>query len=288
MTALPPAADASPADPKAARATVRRRRPAELHLLRPVPGRSPLHRMWAGTKLLAAAGISLALTVAPTWPAVLVVALVLALALAVAGVPRGAAPKLPRWFYGALLVSGALAVIGGGGPTVELAGISLGLGGLEVWARFMALGVAVVVAAMLVSWTTSPADIAPAVRTLLSPLGWIRLPVDAWAATIALAIRCLPLLLDELRTVAAARRLRPPAAPSRRGGRFERYGNPLELLLAVLVVAIRRARELGEAIEVRGGLGPSRGPKVRLRGGDIVVLVLVAVGLAAALASSLA
>ena len=41
----------------------------ELHFLRHVPGNSPVHRMWAGTKLLVVAGIGIAIVAQPSWPA---------------------------------------------------------------------------------------------------------------------------------------------------------------------------------------------------------------------------
>ena len=65
-----------------------------------------------------------------------------------------------------------------------------------------------VVSAALVGWTTQLGAVAPALARLARPLRVLRLPVDEWIVAIALALRCLPLLIDEMRTLAAARRLR--------------------------------------------------------------------------------
>ncbi len=69
----------------------RQRRPVVL--LRPVPGRTVIHRLWAGTKLLVVAGVGLLLTFYPGWvPVAAVAALVLATAL-LARIPVGRCPR---------------------------------------------------------------------------------------------------------------------------------------------------------------------------------------------------
>lgn len=91
---------------------------------------------------------------------------------------------------------------------------------------------------------------APALRRLLAPLRLARFPVDELATAVALTVRCLSLLVDELRTLQAARHVRR-AAPAR--GVRPRLVELQDLLVAALVVAMRRARELGQAIDARGG-----------------------------------
>ena len=59
--------------------TRRQRKPVVL--LRPVPGRSVIHELWAGTKLIVVAGIGVLLTFYPGWvPIGLVAVLVLTIA----------------------------------------------------------------------------------------------------------------------------------------------------------------------------------------------------------------
>ncbi len=104
-------------------------------------------------------------------------------------------------------------------------------------------------------WTTPLAEIAPAVAQLAAPLRRIRVPVDEWAVAVALCVRSLPLLVGEMRTLVAARRLRPP--PPRPGRSvLERWLDELvDLLVAALAVSARRSGELAEAITARGGTG---------------------------------
>ncbi len=153
----------------------------------------------------------------------------------------------------------------------------LGFGGLDAYCRFVAVGVALLVAAALVGWTTPLGEIAPAVSRLLAPLRLVRVPVDEAAVAVALSVRSLPLLVDELRTLVAARRLRP-APPRRPGTRDLQHwlDELVDLLVAALAVSMRRAGELAEAITARGGTGLIAARTMRPRLADGVALLVVA------------
>jgi energy-coupling factor transporter transmembrane protein EcfT len=257
-------------------------RPARITLLREIKGDSPVHRLWAGTKLLAVAGVSVTLSYFPSWGTIgLMVALLLATA-ALARVPRGAWPRPPKWFWIALAVGAGLASLAGRSPHLTVGGTVLGFGGLDAYWRFVGVGAALLLAAALVGWTTPLGEIAPAVSRLLSPLRLVRVPVDEWAVAIALCVRSLPLLVDELRTLVAARRLRPP--PPRPGrSTLQRWLDELvDLLVAALAVSMRRAGELAEAITARGGTGLIAARSRRPRLGDGVALLIVAAACAVA------
>jgi energy-coupling factor transporter transmembrane protein EcfT len=252
------------------------RRPAEIHLLRLVPGDTPVHRLWAGTKLIAVAGLSLALSVQPTWPGIGIGAGFVMLSLLVARIPPGAAPRLPRWFLAGLAIGAGLSLQSSRSPNTHVLGIAVSLGGLEEWTRLTAFALVILAAAALVSWTTPLAEIAPALVRLGAPLRRLRIPIDEWAITVALSIRCLPLLIDEVRTLAAARRLRQhDEEPGRRRRRHSR-GQPQDLLVTALVVSLRRAHDLADAIEARGGFGMVSDSHSRPERRDAVGLVLLA------------
>ena len=65
-------------------------------LLRPVPGDSVIHRLWAGTKLIVVAGIGVMLTFYPGWVPIGLVAALLLTTAWLAHIPRGALPSIPR------------------------------------------------------------------------------------------------------------------------------------------------------------------------------------------------
>src|SRR5213082_3319271 len=242
----------------------------EIHLLRHVPGTSPLHRMWAGTKLVVVGGIGIAVVAEPSWISQAVAAAVLGIALLAARVPLTAAPRPPVWFAYALAFAGFLALTAGGKPEIHTPALTLGFGGLIDWIRFTTLTVIVLGFAVVLGWTTHLADLGPALTRLFAPLRVVRAPVDEVVAAVTLCVRCLPLLVDELRTLYAVRRLRHPEVPTTMKGEVL---NLHDLLVGALVSSLRRARELADAIDGRGGVGPAPRLPVRLRLPDYVALI---------------
>ena len=246
-------------------------------LLRPVPGRTVIHDLWAGTKLIVVAGIGVMLTFYPGWVPIGVVAAMILAAAWLAHIPRGTLPSIPRWLWFLLMLGGVTAAVAGGSPVIEVAGLDLGLGGLLKFLRITALSIVLLGLGGMVSWTTNVAEIAPAVAKLGRPLRPLRVPVDEWAVALALALRAFPMLIDEFRILYAARSLRPkPVLTTRRERRHRWALEIVDLIAAAVIVALRRADEMGDAVTARGGAGqisaaPS-GPKRR----DWVALSIVA------------
>jgi energy-coupling factor transporter ATP-binding protein EcfA2 len=275
------------ATPPAKRRT--RRPPRPVVLLRPVPGRSPIHELWAGTKLLVVFGISVLLTFYPGWAAIGLLAATLLVGVRVARIPRGVLPSVPRWLWILLAIVGITAVLAGGSPVIQVGTVSLGLGGLLDFLRLTALSIVLLGLGALVSWTTNVAEIAPAVGTLGRPLRPLRIPVNDWSVALALALRTFPMLIDEFRVLRAARRLRPKQIARTRSARLRRWAaEVIDLVVAVVTVTLRRADEMGDAITARGGTGQISAAPSRPKLADWVALSIVSAVCAAALAAELA
>ncbi|HSS23483.1 MAG TPA: energy-coupling factor transporter transmembrane protein EcfT [Mycobacterium sp.] len=257
-------------------------------LLRPVPGRTAIHELWAGTKLLVVLGISVLLTLYPGWVTIgLVAALVLAGAW-LAHIPRGVLPSPPRWLWILLATVGITATFAGGSPQIQLGTVSLGLGGLLEFLRFTALSIVLLGMGALVSWTTNVAEIAPAVATLGRRLRPLRIPVDDWSVALALALRTFPMLIHEFRVLYAARRLRPKETPPARRARLRQLAaDVIDLIVAVITVTLRRADEMGDAITARGGTGQISAAPSRPKWADWVALSIALAVCAAALTAGL-
>jgi energy-coupling factor transporter transmembrane protein EcfT len=251
-------------------------RAPQINLMREVKIDSPVHRLWAGTKLVIVGALSVTLSYFPTWTSLGAAAVLLLLAILLGRIPSGAWPRPPRWFWIVLLISGGLTTAAGGKPHVHVFGVLLGLGGIDSWARFVGVGMLLLIAALVLGWTTPLGEIAPAVARLLWPLRLVRVPVDEAAITIALCVRSLPLLLGEMRTLLAARRLRP--TPERVGAsELERaLDMVVDIMVAALAVSVRRGGELAEAISARGGTGMFAARTRRPGWGDLVAIMLTA------------
>lgn len=227
-------------------------------VLRQVPRVSPIHNLWAGTKLVCVAMLSITLVVAPSWESLGIIAALLIIGGVVAHVPISAVPRPPWWIW-ALFGVGALINLPIGGSAVLL------------YLRASLFVIVLLAASLMIGWTTSMSDIAPAVSKLGGPLKRLRLPVDEWAVAVALCLRSLPLLIEEMRILNAARRLRPkPVVNSASDNTI------VDMVTTVMSVAIRRADEMGEAITARGGTGMLAAHDTRIRAADVVTLVMVA------------
>ncbi|HUN54363.1 MAG TPA: energy-coupling factor transporter transmembrane component T [Smithella sp.] len=128
-------------------------------------------------------------------------------------------------------------------------GLSLPCAGLRegffvVW-RFLCL----IVAAVLLTMTTTPSQMIAALKYFLRPLTWLRLPVDDIAVMIMLALRLMPILLAEKERIEIAQKAR--AYNLCRSGFFTRIKAFLSLILNILLGASRHADELTLAMDAR-------------------------------------
>ncbi|WP_330252096.1 energy-coupling factor transporter transmembrane protein EcfT [Nocardia sp. NBC_00565] len=234
-------------------------------LFREVPVTSPVHSLWAGTKMIGAFLISVVLMFLPSWPVLgLMITFLIAIGV-LARLPLSTLPRLPWWFW-AMLGAGALLNVPIGGDAVLR------------YTNAAIFGLILLASSFLIAWTTPMGDIAPALAKLGSPLRKLRVPVDEWAVVIALTLRGLPLLMEEIRVLRAARRLRPQVSLLNRAA-----DNPfIDILTAAMAVSTRRATELGEAITARGGTGQlTARPSAPGRNDVIALSVVIAVCLGA-------
>jgi energy-coupling factor transporter transmembrane protein EcfT len=219
-------------------------------LLRQLPGPSAVHDLWAGTKLVCLLLATVVLLGFPGWPAAITgIVLVLAAARA-AHVRASAVPRLPGWAWLFLLLGAGASFLGNG---------------IGLYVQSMMITAALVGFGAVVAWTTPVADIAPAVARLAAPLRAVGVPVHEWSLVLGLCLRSLPLLLEEFRVLAAARRLRRTPTGHGLAAVSALVRELIDLLTAATAVSIRRAAELGRAITIRGGVPQAyptgRGPR---------------------------
>jgi energy-coupling factor transport system permease protein len=236
-------------------------------VLRRVPGNSVVHRLWAGTKMLVVLAISVLLMFIPSWPVLGLVTAFLIAVTAIAHVPPSAVPRMPWWFWLLLLLGG-------------LINVPVGPEAVLRYAQIAVFGLVLLGASFVIAWTTALNEIAPAIAALCAPLRKLRLPIDEWAVAIALSLRSLPLLIEELRVLRAGRRLRPKGGASH----SPRDNGLIDIITAVMSISTRRAGELAEAITARGGTGQLTAYPARPGRADAVAAVVVAGVMAGAVA----
>ena len=237
-------------------------------ILREVPIDSPVHRLWAGTKMIGAFAVSVLLMFVPSWPLIGLTIAFLVAAWVLAHLPLGTLPRFPWWLW--------LGIVLGGGINALV-----GMTAVLAYTKIIIFGFILLGASFLIAWTTPMGEIAPALAKLGAPLrriGWTRggvrhaIPVDEWAVVVALTLRGLPLLLEEMRILRAARKLRPKDSLMNRAAE-----QPfVDILTAAMAVSSRRAGELGEAITTRGGTGELTARPGAPGRADVIAFALVA------------
>ena len=213
-------------------------------MLRYYDSDSPIHRLWAGTKVLWLPAVGTTIAFQVSWIAI---GLGWACALVIflmARLPLGVIPRPPKLLLIAVLVSVLLASLGGDGDTFY----GLSLSGMASIARFMAFAWMMVFYGLMMGWTTKLDEIASSISRLFRPFRRIGLPVTEMAATLTIAVRAVPLVADELRLVIAARRVRG-VQPQQ--DVTEQAAN---IAVSLVVSTFRRSADLGRTLAARGGV----------------------------------
>ncbi|MDQ7783349.1 MAG: energy-coupling factor transporter transmembrane component T [Desulfomonilaceae bacterium] len=122
--------------------------------------------------------------------------------------------------------------------------------GLEIGLIFTFQIMQAIVAALVLTFTTSPTEMSRGVELLSKPLKRLRVPVDDLGMVVLLAMRFVPLLQQELNATIEAQKSR--GVDFRKGRLSTRAGNLVALLSPALSGALRRADLLALAMTARG------------------------------------
>lgn len=111
----------------------------------------------------------------------------------------------------------------------------------------------------LMTLTTTPNQLTDGIEKLLRPLNHIRVPVHELALMMSIALRFIPILVEETDKIMKAQTAR--GADFESGNVIQRIRNMLPILVPLFVSAIRRANELALAMDARcyhGGKGRTK------------------------------
>lgn len=135
----------------------------------------------------------------------------------------------------------------------------------------------VVLGASLLTFTTSPVELADGIEVLLFPLKFIKFPVHEFALIMSIALRFIPTLLDETDRIIKAQKSR--GSNFEKGNLFKRAKALIPVLIPLLISSFRRADELADAMDARcyaGSKKRTRYKKLTIGLADVLGVVLVA------------
>ena len=139
-------------------------------------------------------------------------------------------------------------------------------------ALFMAMRlIYLIIGTSMMTYTTTPNQLTDAIEKLLKPLEKLHIPVHDFAMMMSLALRFIPILLEEANRIINAQSAR--GADFEEGSIWHRMRAMVSILVPLLVSATRRAYDLANAMEARcyrGGTGRTKMKPLQYRRGDLI------------------
>ena len=128
-----------------------------------------------------------------------------------------------------------------------------------------------VMGASILTYTTTPTDIADGLEKAFSPLKWIKVPVHEMSMMISIAFRFIPILVEETNKIMKAQMAR--GADFESGGIVKKAKAVVPLIVPLIISSIRRAVDLATAMEARcynGGEGRTKMKPLKYKSRDFV------------------
>lgn len=149
--------------------------------------------------------------------------------------------------------------------TITREGIELGL--LMILRLIILIGFA-----SILTLTTTPVELTDSLESMLKPFERFNLPTHELALMVSIALRFIPILMQEVDIITKSQRAR--------GADFSKIRNIVALIVPLFASAINRANDLAIAMEARGyngGEGRTKFHKQLWRTSDTVFIAVVAV-----------
>ena len=130
---------------------------------------------------------------------------------------------------------------------------------------------------VLLTYTTSPISLTDGIESLLSPLKKIKVPVHSFAMMMSIALRFIPILVEETEKIMNAQKSR--GADFSSGGLVKRAKALIPILIPLLASSFNRADELATAMECRcyrGDKNRTKLVKLEYKARDLAMMVIFA------------
>ena len=139
-----------------------------------------------------------------------------------------------------------------------------------------------IIGTSLMTLTTTPNELTDGLEKALSPLKYIKVPVHEIAMMMLIALRFIPILIEETDKIMKAQMAR--GADFEHGNLIQKAKNMVPLLVPLFVSAFRRANDLAMAMEARcyrGGEGRTKMKPLHYQKRDRMAYLTLLVYLAA-------
>lgn len=257
------------------------------------PGDSLLHRIDPRMKILISVLYITMIFTATTFLALLAVTVITFLLPFLGKIPMKTVMKSIKPLRWVILIMMVLFVLNGAGPcytgaeTCSHVWVDYKLGFLHIVISLegvikaicvsIRIVILVVSVSVILSYTTSPIALADAIEQLLAPLKVLHVPVHDFAMMLTIAMRFIPILVEEADKIMSAQAAR--GADFQSGSLIRRAKALIPVFIPLFVSSIRHADNLATAMECRcyhGGKGRTRMNRLRYAPRDFAAYLLMA------------
>ena len=244
-----------------------------------MPGKSAIHRLDARSKILLLIAYIVFIFVAKNYMALMLITMASLLVVLLTKVKFSMYLKSMKVILFVVVLTGVLNLFYGTGNVLwEWGWIHITDGGINN-AIFVIIRIAtLVLISSILTFTTSPSDLTDALERLMKPLTIFHVKVHEIAMMMTIALRVIPVLLEETDKIMNAQKAR--GADMESGGIIKRIKALIPVLIPLFVSSFRRANDLAMAMECRcynGGKGRTRMKQLHFTKLDLMGLMFSAV-----------
>ena len=242
------------------------------------PAKSVLHRLDPRVKLVSTLFYLISLFLFKSIPGYLVATLFLMLVIRASKVPFGHIVKGLRPVIMILMITVVFNLTKDGDVIFHVWILTVTEGGLRT-AVYMAIRlVYLIIGSSLMTFTTTPNELTDGIEALLHPLNKIHVPVHEVAMMMSIALRFIPILLEETDKIMKAQLAR--GADFESGNMIQRAKAMVPILVPLFVSAFRRANDPAMAMEARcyqGGEGRTKMKPLKYQSRDRIAYIIIIV-----------
>lgn len=221
---------------------------------------SVLHRMDPRTKIAGTVLYVIALFIGNNIAAYCLAAVMLAAMIKMSMVPLSFMVRGLKAIFAILMFSVVLNMFFiPGEVVVDFGFCDISREGIKTAAKMAVRLIFLIMGSSLMTLTTTPNELTDGMEKLLQPLKVIRVPVHEIAMMMAIALRFIPILTEELDKIMKAQMAR--GAEFDQGNLIKKIKSLIPVLVPLFVSAVRRANDLAMAMESRcyhGGEGRTK------------------------------
>lgn len=221
---------------------------------------SPIHRLDPRVKLITTFAYIISLFVVHSWTGYLIAAVAVAIVIAASHVPFGYIMRGMKAVMMILMITVIFNLfLTEGRPLVHFWKLTITYEGVDFASKMAVRLIFLIIGSSLMTLTTTPNQLTDALEDVLGPLKKIHVPVHEISMMMSIALRFIPILMEETDKIMKAQMARGADFESK--NLMKKIQSLVPLLVPLFISAFRRANDLAMAMEARcyrGGDGRTK------------------------------